>query len=107
MKDISDEDKLTNIIGIPLSGTGKNIVYVYPNPVKDNMQVQVLSVADGKVDINMYDETGKTVAFIRASVQKGNNMISLTNLADKPEGVYQFVARMGSELFIKRILVIR
>src|SRR6185436_14997885 len=47
MKDISNEDKLSNIIGIPLSGTGKNSIYVYPNPVKDNMQVQILSVADG------------------------------------------------------------
>jgi len=107
MKDISNEEKLSHIIGIPLSGKGKNSIYVYPNPVKDNMQVQILSVTDGRADINIYDETGKTVALIHASVQKGNNMISLSNLADKPRGVYLLVVRLGSELFNKRILVIR
>jgi Secretion system C-terminal sorting domain len=107
MKDISNEDKLSNIIGIPLSGAGKNGIYVYPNPVKDNLQIQILSIADGRADINIYDETGKTVTAIHASVQKGNNVISLTSLGDRPGGVYQLIVRLGSELLNKRIVVIR
>jgi len=71
------------------------------------MQVQIWSVADGKADISIYDETGKTVAYIHASVQQGNNMISLNNLADKPRGVYLVAVRMGSALFNKKIVVIR
>ena len=107
MKDISDEDKLSQIIGIPLSGTGKNSVYVFPNPVKDNLQLQIFSITDGRADINIYDETGKIVTAIHASVQKGNNMISLNSLAGKPGAVYQLMIRMGTVLFNKRIIVIR
>lgn len=106
-KEVSNKNKYSNTIRIPLSFTSKNNVTIQPNPVKDVMQLHVYSVTDSRADINIYDITGKIACKVHTSVQKGNNVISLNNLADKPRGVYQTVIYIGTELFSQKILLIR
>ncbi len=107
MKDVTKKEKLSNIIRIPLGETGKNTVTVFPNPVKDILQLQISSIADSRADIIIYDDTGKKISISSLLLQKGTTAISLDNLAGKPKGIYQMVIRLGTELFTKRILVAR
>ena len=107
MKDVSSKLKFSNIIRLPLSDMGKNSVTILPNPVKDNMQLQISSISDTRMDVRIYDETGKIIATTHTTVQKGINVISLYSLADKPKGVYQVIIFLGNEVFNKKILVAR
>jgi hypothetical protein len=105
MKDVSNKNKISNIIRIPLSIGKKSSVTIMPNPVKDIMQLQISCIADSRVDMNIYDQSGKIVSTMHTSVQKGNNVMSLNLLADKPRGIYQALISVGGELFSQKILL--
>ena len=107
MKDASSKNKYSNIIRIPLSFATKNNVSITPNPVRDVMQLHISSVTDSKVNIYIYDESGKNITTVRTSVHKGNSAISLNNLAGKPRGVYVAIIYLGAELFSQKILLLK
>ncbi len=107
MADVSNKDKFSNVIRITLSDAGKNSITISPNPVSDNMQVQIFSATGSPAVINIYDETGRKINSIHTSVQPGNNVINLNTLADKPKGIYQVTIFLGTEFFSKKIVVAR
>lgn len=107
MTDITNKDKWSNTIRISISDVGKNSITILPNPVKDNMQLQIFAITASEIDINIYDETGRKINVFHTSVQQGNNVIHLTSLADKPKGIYQAIIYLGTELFSKKIMVVR
>ena len=107
MTDVSIKEKLSSIIRIPLSDMDKNSVTILPNPVRDNMQVQIFSIRESRVDITIYDETGKIISIVHTAVQQGSNVINLNSFLDKPNGIYHVAVFMGNETFNRKILVIR
>ena len=106
MRDITNQEKLSNTIWIQLSPVTKNTISIFPNPVKDIMQVQVSSVSDSKIDILIYDETGRKISSLHTTVQQGNNVISIDHLADRPDRLYYAVVYLGTDIFTKKIVVI-
>ena len=107
LKDISSKIKFSNIIRIPIFSGKKNSLTILPNPVKDVMQLQITSIADCRVDINIYDQSGQLISALHVAVQKGNNVISLNEFADKPRGFYQAIVSVGGEIFSQKILLTR
>lgn len=107
MKGMNGADILSNTMRLNIAGSGKNIVTIIPNPVRENMQIQVFSLNDGRADIQVYNETGKHISTVRAAVRKGNNILTFYNLAGQPNGVYQAVILLGNEVFNKKILLLR
>lgn len=107
MKDISSKEKLSPVIRVTLSDIIKNTVAVFPNPVRDNLQVQLFSMENSEVDILLYDATGKKISAFHTAVPNGNSVIQLTDLADSPNGVYQVVILLGKEIFSRKIIVRR
>lgn len=107
MQDISSKNKLSNIIRIPMLAGRKSSVTIVPNPIRDIMQIQISAIADSKVEIIIYDQTGRIVSTRQTSVQKGNNVMNLSDLSDMPPGVYQAIVNVGGELFSPKILLIR
>lgn len=107
MKDISSRDKYSDIIKIPLTAVIKNKITIAPNPVKDLLQLQISSVADNNVNIHIYDQVGQIVAVLHFSLQKGNNIIVMNDLAGKPYGTYQAIISLGTEIFSRKILLVR
>lgn len=101
---IDHKTKWSNIIKLPLTIT-KDKVVIYPNPVKDVMQVQVTAPADTKIRIDIYDLSGKLLTGFTRAVQKGNNIITMESLADKPRGVYIAKVLVGDELFCQKIVL--
>jgi hypothetical protein len=107
MADVSNKDKFSNVIRVTLPDAGKNSIAISPNPVKDNMQVQIFSATSSPADITIYDETGRRINTIHLSVQPGINVINLNTLSDKPKGIYQITIFMGAKFFSKKIVVAR
>lgn len=107
LKDISNKLVYSNILRLPLSEKGKNTVAIFPNPVRDHFQLQLNALADSKVSVLIFDVTGKSVASVNTTVQKGINTINVIALANKPRGIYQAVIKVGDEVYHKKIIVVR
>lgn len=105
--DISGSDKYSSVIKISIITASKNGFAIIPNPVKDVMQLIMSAKVDTKVQLNIFDPMGKMIRTLSMPVLKGNNVITLNDLADKPRGIYQVVVRMGNEIFTHRLLLNR
>ncbi len=103
---VNNKQLLSNIINRQLTGI-KQGLRISPNPVKDNMQVQLYSLTDGKAILYIYDPAGRVISSMKIAVQKGNNTVSLDILKDKPAGIYRAVVSSGDKIFTERILKIR
>jgi hypothetical protein len=69
--------------------------------------LQISSIADSRVVIHIYDQSGKIISITQATVQKGSNVLSVNALANKPRGVYQALISVAGEIFSQKILLIR
>ncbi len=99
--------KLSNIAKHQLSESVQHNIRVIPNPVRDNMQVQINSQTDGKASILIYNQVGEIITTTTVTVQKGSNSISLDVMKGKPGGVYHAVISLGGKIFTEKIVVIK
>ena len=107
LSDITGRDKYSTIVRISVTIASKNNVTVIPNPVKDIVHLSIASTTDRKAQINIYDHTGRIVQSITVLLDKGNNLITLYEMADKPRGIYEAVVFMGNEIISRKILLTR
>lgn len=107
MKDISTREKFSDVIRLQVPAVTKNRVIILPNPGRDLLQVRIASINNSKVGIHIYDQAGKMVAIVNTFVKKGNNLITLYQLVDKPMGIYHAVISLENEVFRKKLLMVR
>ncbi|MEP7168574.1 MAG: T9SS type A sorting domain-containing protein [Bacteroidota bacterium] len=87
-----------------LSSDNPSILSVYPNPVKDIMNLEVNSSIDGNISINLVDMVGRTVLKIQKPETKGMNKFEIS-LKDLNKGVYFVEVNNGVDREIKKIIV--
>lgn len=101
----TNKPKYSNTIVIATADLRKNVVNLFPNPVKDNAQLQVSSLSNAKLRIDIFDAAGRAISSQTAIVQKGNNVLVLDGLAHQPNGIYVALIRIGEETYNKKIVV--
>jgi len=90
---------ITASLGIAQTNTSENIQSqsftnnislgkVYPNPAKDIVYYSVTGNKNEKLNVKLTDLNGNTVIVKQASVNKGNNLLSM-NVVNITNGVYE------------------
>jgi uncharacterized protein YfaS (alpha-2-macroglobulin family) len=59
------------------------------------------------VKINVFDPAGKLIVTHTTSVQRGNNTVTIDDLADKPRGMYMIAVYTEDEIFWQRLLLVK
>ncbi len=95
---------LTNIIKYQLAKSNESFIKITPNPVKDIMNLQIISASCNKADVYIYDQMGKVIDKTVVILQKGNNVITFDVLKNKPVGFYQAVIHSGGNVLTQRLL---
>jgi hypothetical protein len=97
----------SNVINIKLSSsTGQTRVNILPNPVRDIMQLQVLARNSKGIRVDFFDQSGRLVSSSKFE-QKGRTIITLTDLANKPRGIYYALIYVDEQIFRQKILLAR
>ncbi|MBK7123427.1 MAG: T9SS type A sorting domain-containing protein [Chitinophagaceae bacterium] len=78
---------------------------VSPNPASSNIQVRFYSETETVADLRMLDNTGKIVLVQKQKVVKGNNVISLSNLARFSNGSYFIQVQINNNLHTQKIVL--
>ncbi len=65
--------------------TGK--VSAFPNPASNAVKVTIMTPADGKINWNLIDNTGRVIIQNSAELKKGNNVLSI-NIGNLSTGFY-------------------
>lgn len=104
---VQGTNKYSNIINVPLKMAGQGKVSIFPNPVKDILQIHVDAKTSGKIKVEIFDLSGKLIHVSSTSVQRGNNVISIDQLKEQPRGVYMAQIHVGDDTFHEKILLTR
>ena len=96
----------SNIISIRLSGAEETKVNIVPNPVRDMMQLQILSKSSSTIRLVIFDQSGKLISS-RKFEQKGRSVIALNDLVNQRQGVYFALIYIGDKIFRQKLLLSR
>lgn len=99
--------KYSNVIRLSLKESSNSGIAIFPNPAKDFVQVQISSKSNSKIRIDVYDAAGKLMVSSSPVVYRGNNVITIDRLADKPVGMYTVVVNTGEEILRQKLLLMR
>lgn len=67
---------------------------VTPNPFSSTINIDYYSWSEGEIDIDIQDVTGRRISLSKASVQKGQNTLSV-DLSKAPNGVLIYKIKRG------------
>jgi PKD repeat protein len=93
-----------SILGLEETNPGKELLTVYPNPVRDQLTLLLDLPVSLNVDIEIFTNTGQEIYSASASVSAGQNIV-LIPFNDFPAGMYMI--RIHSEKglnFIRKII---
>jgi hypothetical protein len=85
----------------------KKTVTIMPNPVRDWAQLNISTTVNKSVSIYLYNYLGERVYTQNAFVERGENVITLTEIAKCQKGVYQLVVKFGSEIYFEKIIILK
>lgn len=104
----SADQKITNshILHIQFSTPKRNEVFIYPNPLRDDFNLQLFLIAGGKVDIKIIDASGQIVNSIYTTMQKGFTTKYITTMRNQPRGIYTIYVNIGGDVIHKKLLVL-
>lgn len=85
--EVNGVKKYTNIIDVSFGALQNVYVNVFPNPVLEKTTVTIDAIADEAAQMNVIDNTGRTIQTIAVNLVKGKNSIQL-DLRNYKAGVY-------------------
>ena len=78
---------------------------VFPNPVQDEAQVEVIAKETKHLETTLYAYTGKLVKkFPDKTIYPGKQNLSL-QFGELPAGAYYLVLKDGKEVFVRKIVI--
>ena len=79
-------------------------VVLYPNPARENVNIQFNSTIKSDYQITLVDHAGRMIASEMGVAMEGNNMKSI-NIETLSSGIYSIVIRVGNDVQQSRLLV--
>ncbi len=93
----------SNIVALNVSIKGLTITSVYPNPFIDKVNIAIAAASNEKVEITLFDNTGKLVYTNLATTQRGNNNFAISNLNNLSSGTYLVQVKAGDVILTKQL----
>jgi hypothetical protein len=93
---------------VKVSHNGQSSVEMYPNPARNETNIQVVVAEDASVMIELYDGTSKLVRVLKnADVQSAGEVLYHINLEDIAAGVYNVVVTIDGVTTQKKLIRIK
>ncbi len=79
-------------------------LHIYPNPATSEINIVYEAVENGRLELGIYDLTGRIIHKKNLEIQSGNNTFSITNLNLMP-GVYMVRLSNGTVFALQKLIV--
>ncbi|MES2779154.1 MAG: BNR-repeat neuraminidase N-terminal domain-containing protein [Bacteroidota bacterium] len=89
----------SKMISVSPENTDEVSIVQYPNPFTKEFSLIVQSDADGIMQTEIYDQSGKMVWHKELIVAKGSNLLKVTETAELKPGVYFIKVLLGDQVF--------
>ena len=99
-------ESLSNIIIIKNNGQTKQTLQVFPNPVKNQLQLNILADKTCIANVYIIDVSGRIVSRFNEKLQQGNNSISWNGASYLSTGSYYLKLDIGGEVLTTKFNII-
>lgn len=99
-------ESLSNIIIIKNNGQTKQTLQVFPNPVKNQLQLNILADKTCIAHVYIIDVSGRIVSRFNEKLQQGNNSISWNGASYLSTGSYYLKLDIGGEVLTTKFNII-
>lgn len=108
VKVISQSGEISYSNVIPVRHTAvKTAVSILPNPATNFVTLKFFAEKETAVNIVLVDNTGRKIILQKQNVIKGNNAVTLYNLAKYAAGVYTLQMQVNNELIIQKLVLLK
>jgi uncharacterized coiled-coil protein SlyX len=83
---------------------GNELFQNIPNPFRESTTISYLLEEGGRVQLNIYDKTGKVVTTLTDANQSPGRYSEVWNANGMPSGVYHYALYVNGELLVKRAI---
>ena len=80
-------------------------VSIFPNPVIDNMQINVYAPSNENIDVAIYDASGRLIRQLNTNISKGNSKINVSHFESWPTGIYSVKVISGKNIFVDKFVI--
>ncbi|MCB0649955.1 MAG: T9SS type A sorting domain-containing protein [Saprospiraceae bacterium] len=101
--DFDGREHYSNIINIERKDGEEGILNIFPNPVKDQLTIQILASATGPGNFSLTDVAGRKLMEAKIVVEKGLNVHTF-DLSNLPAGIYYLSYKNGKVQTFKRVV---
>ncbi len=101
--DFNGQESVSNTISLQRGERGFEIVRVYPNPAKNEVNINFTISEERTVDISVYNIEGRVLESLKIESEKGINEVEI-NVSDYPIGVYFVRVFDGSTTQTQKII---
>ena len=105
LKIIDNAGRFTYSSIIRLNNSIKNEISIYPNPIKETINLSITSLQQNKVQITISNLLGQKIVTENKNIVKGQNLLAIPKPAALAKGMYFVQVKMGEELFVEKIIV--
>jgi hypothetical protein len=97
----------SNILIVRKGSSSKQVLQVFPNPVKDRLQFSLISDKASIASVFIIDASGKIVKKYYDQLQKGNNILTSNCTSLLPTGIYYLKIETGNDVLITKFNIIK
>lgn len=105
MKNSQGYPVYSKIIRIVLSNSGNTGISIMPNPVKDQLQLNITSKSNKNVQVIIYNMTGQIIHTMNTTIGRGVSSISVNGVEKWQRGVYAVKVLLDNEAYTEKIVV--
>jgi len=99
--------QLSQVLKINPAGNNVQEIRVFPNPVRNQLQLQLTTPQATNAAVRIYNQTGNQVHQATMHLQKGQHILGLDCLSNQPAGVYQVAVNMNGRIYTTSVLHIK
>jgi hypothetical protein len=106
LKMVDKDGKFTysNTVLVNVTVKGNTVVSVYPAPFTNTITITVANESAQTAIVELFDNSGKKVASLTKTVNKGLNNIQLEDLTKLARGLYIIKVQLGDTGFTKKLV---
>jgi hypothetical protein len=105
LKMVHNDDNISYSKIIRLSLNESWNVNIFPNPVNDNMQINIYAPSAENMEISIYDAWGRLMRQTNRNISKGNSKINLSDFQNWAPGIYSVKIVSGKNIYAEKVII--
>ena len=105
MVNVANNSTYSKVIRLSTESNESSGVKIFPNPVRDNVQISIYSTTEKNIELSIYDAAGRLMHAMSKNIPKGNSILNISDFLSWPDGVYSVKVISGNTLFVDKMVL--